>query len=43
MNPKKVIFYKDELNDEFSDAKIIPRTIDKNYIFMSEHSTIFCD
>lgn len=28
---KKVIYYEDELNDEFSDAQIVPRTIDKNY------------
>ena len=28
---KNVIYYKDELNDEFSDAKIIPRKIDETY------------
>jgi 1-acyl-sn-glycerol-3-phosphate acyltransferase len=27
----KTIYYKDELNDEFSSAKIIPRKIDENY------------
>ena len=37
MKPKKVIYYKDELNDEFSDAKIIPRTIDKNYIYIHKN------
>lgn len=31
MNNKKVIYYKDELNDEFSKAKIIPREINENY------------
>jgi len=30
MNSKKVIYYKDELNDEFSGAKITPRVIDIN-------------
>ena len=30
-NGKKIFFYKDELNDEFSKAKITPRIIDKNY------------
>ncbi|MBR2744008.1 MAG: 1-acyl-sn-glycerol-3-phosphate acyltransferase [Clostridia bacterium] len=28
---KQVIYYEDELNDEFSDAKIIPKKIDENY------------
>ncbi len=28
---KKIIYYKDELNDEFSEAKIEPRIIDENY------------
>lgn len=27
----KVIYYSDELNDEFSGANIVPRKIDKNY------------
>ena len=27
----KIIYYTDELNDEFSEAKIIPRKIDENY------------
>ena len=39
MKDKKVIYYKDELNDEFSTAKIIPRNIDKNYKYM--HKNIF--
>lgn len=29
----KVIFYEDELNDEFSDAGIIPRKIDESYSY----------
>lgn len=35
---KKIIYYKDELNDEFSTAKIEPRTIDENYKY--EHKNI---
>lgn len=31
MKEKRVIYYKDELNDEFSEAKITPRKIDENY------------
>lgn len=31
MKYKKVIYYNDELNDEFSTAKIIPKKIDENY------------
>lgn len=31
MENRKVIYYQDELNDEFSTAKIIPRRIDENY------------
>jgi len=31
MENRKVIYYKDELNDEFSTAKIVPRNIDENY------------
>ncbi len=38
-NEKKVIFYKDELNDEFSTAKITPRVIDENYKY--KHSKIW--
>lgn len=33
----RVIYYKDELNDEFSEAKIEPRKIDKNYKY--EHKS----
>jgi 1-acyl-sn-glycerol-3-phosphate acyltransferase len=35
----KTIYYKDELNDEFSEAKIIPRVIDENYKYV--HTNIF--
>ncbi len=31
MKEKKIIYYKDELNDEFSTAKITPRVIDEKY------------
>ncbi|MBR2786599.1 MAG: 1-acyl-sn-glycerol-3-phosphate acyltransferase [Clostridia bacterium] len=31
MKNKKVIYYNDELNDEFSTAQITPRRIDENY------------
>lgn len=31
MESKKVIYYKDELNDEFSTAKITPKFIGENY------------
>lgn len=35
----KVIYYKDELNDEFSEAIIEPRIIDKNYKY--EHKSFW--
>lgn len=34
----KIIYYDDELNDEFSEAKIEPRKIDENYKY--EHTNI---
>lgn len=34
MKPRKVIYYKDELNDDFATAKIVPRVIDENYKYM---------
>ena len=34
---KKVIFYEDELNDEFSTAKIEPRVIDENYKYVHKN------
>ena len=37
MENRKVIYYNDELNDEFSTAKIIPRKIDENYKYMHKN------
>lgn len=34
MKTKEVIYYKDELNDEFSKAKIVPKVIDENYKYI---------
>lgn len=34
MKENKIIYYKDELNDEFSKAQIIPRIIDENYKYI---------
>lgn len=34
MKTKEVIYYRDELNDEFSKAKIVPREIDENYKYL---------
>ncbi len=34
---EKIIYYEDELNDEFSDAKIEPRVIDEKYIFIHKN------
>lgn len=39
MKEKKIIYYNDELNDEFSSAKIVPRGIDENYTY--EHGMIW--
>ena len=39
MKSKNVIYYSDELNDEFSTAKIIPRKIDENYKY--KHSKLW--
>ena len=39
MKGKRVIYYSDELNDEFSSAKIVPRVIDENYKY--EHGKIW--
>ena len=38
MKEQKVIYYEDELNDEFSEAKIKPRKIDENYKY--EHKNL---
>lgn len=42
MKNKKVIYYNDELNDEFSEAKIIPRRIDENYKYFHNPLWDFC-
>ena len=39
MEEKKIIYYDDELNNEFSTAKIVPRLIDKDYKY--EHKNFF--
>lgn len=36
---KKVIYYTDELNDDFSEAKVTSKVIDKNYKYL--HKNIF--
>lgn len=33
-NEKKIVYYQDEQNDEFSEAKITPRVIDQNYVYL---------
>ena len=40
MEPK-IIYYKDELNDEFSKAKIIPRKIDETYKYIHKNPLWF--
>lgn len=37
MKEKQVIYYKDELNEEFSNAKIISRTIDESYKYIHKN------
>ena len=37
MKSNKVNYYKDELNDEFSGAKITPRVIDENYKYIHKN------
>ena len=39
MDKRKVIYYTDELNDEFSIAQITPRHIDENYVYI--HDSLF--
>lgn len=39
MDDRKVIYYSDELNDEFSIAQIEPITIDENYVYI--HDSLF--
>ena len=37
MNKEKIIYYEDELNDEFSTAKIVPRVIDEKYKYIHKN------
>ena len=37
MENRKIIYYEDELNDEFSTAKIEPRLIDQNYKYLHKN------
>ena len=37
MKPKKIIYYEDELNDEFSESNIIPKRIDENYKYIHKN------
>ena len=39
MDKRKIIYYNDELNDEFSLAKITPKKIDENYCYI--HNSLF--
>ena len=34
MDKRKVIYYEDELNDEFSTAKLTPKRIDGSYVYL---------
>ena len=38
---KQTYYYSDELNDEFSKAKIEPRIIDENYKFLHKNILYF--
>lgn len=42
MKQKKVIYYSDELNEEFSKAKIKPRLIDKNFKYFHGYFWNLC-
>src|SRR5574344_1398646 len=42
MKSKEIIYYKDELNDEFSKAKIEARKIDENYNYNKNSIWDFC-
>ena len=37
MKNQKIFYYKDELNDEFSTAKIVPRLIDEKYKYIHQN------
>ena len=38
MNNEKIIYYEDELNDEFSTAKIVPRVIGEKYKYIHKNT-----
>lgn len=40
--PSKVIYYTDELNEEFSTAQIVPRVIDRNFRYFHGRLWNFC-
>ena len=40
--PSKIIYYKDELNEEFSEAQIVPRVIDKDFRYFHGKIWNFC-
>lgn len=42
MKEQKIIYYNDELNDEFSETKIEPRIIDENYKYNHNKVWDFC-
>lgn len=42
MKEKEIIYYTDELNEEFSKAQITPRVIDKNYDYARNGFWDFC-
>lgn len=42
MEEKKVIYYTDELNEEFSEAQITPRVIDKSFPYFHNRLWDFC-
>ncbi len=42
MKEKKVIYYTDELNQEFSEAEITPRVIDRNFRYFHGRLWDFC-
>lgn len=42
MKEKQIIYYTDELNEEFSKAQITPRVIDKNYDYFHNRLWDFC-
>ena len=39
MKEKKIVYYRDELNDEFSSAVINARKIDGDYVY--DHTSLF--